>query len=68
MRWEARPKNLRPRFFVIEHDPKMGFMVYVYEGNRCIHDWFQPTFETAVGFAKDDLGVPEDSWEKTILE
>ena len=37
---------------------------YVFEGNKCIYDHLQDTFEIAVENAREDYGVPKNAWKK----
>ena len=48
MKWRAQPDNLKPKRFEIEHDPVIGFYLYVFEGKNCIGDYLQDTFEVAI--------------------
>jgi hypothetical protein len=40
----------------------VGYYVYIYEGERCIHDYLQDTLDRARDFAHEEFGVPVQSW------
>jgi predicted transcriptional regulator len=75
MKWQAEiltPKHLR---FVIEQvqlqdvfeNKKMsGFYLYIYEDNRCTHDYLQDTLEAAKAQAFEEFGVPNGNWRRVI--
>jgi hypothetical protein len=63
MKWRATPKSLKSRYFEIKEDPAVGFYLYVFEGDKCIHDHLQDTFAAAVESAWEDYGVPKNSWK-----
>ena len=50
------------RFEIVESTPEVGFYVYIYEGDRCTHDYLQDTLERAKSFAEEEFGVPAASW------
>lgn len=62
--YEMACKTIKPRYFEIKEDPAAGFYLYVFEGNKCVYDYLQDTFEIAVECALEDYGVPKNSWEK----
>lgn len=68
MKWKANPEFLKPRYFEIEHDPAVGFYLYVFvEGKydgKYIDNYLQDTLKIAMEQARDDLGVPLDAWIK----
>jgi hypothetical protein len=64
MKWRANPKTLEPRSFEIKRDPLVGFYFYVFEGDKCIRDHLQDTFEIAVESAMEEYDVPKDAWRK----
>lgn len=64
MKWIAEPVDLKPRHFVIEHDPSAGFYLYVFEGGRDTHDYLQDTLEAAMEMAEEDFRVPRSEWRK----
>jgi len=64
MKWRAQPDNLKPKRFEIEHDPVIGFYLYVFEGKNCIGDYLQDTFEVAIESALEDYDVPKDAWKE----
>ena len=49
--------------FEIEEDSNVGFYVYVFDGDKCTHDYLQDTFELAKGFAGRKFGVPVSAWQ-----
>ncbi|NBR84928.1 MAG: hypothetical protein EBY09_22040 [Verrucomicrobia bacterium] len=40
----------------------IGYYLYVYDGERCTHDYLQDTLDIARRFALERLGVPTESW------
>jgi hypothetical protein len=48
--------------FCIAHDPPAGFYLYVYDGERCTHDYLQDTLADAQEFARETFGVPIQIW------
>jgi hypothetical protein len=50
------------RRFRIVHDTAAGFYLYVYDGARCTHDYLQDTLDDAREFAREEFGVPVQSW------
>jgi hypothetical protein len=64
MNWKAKSKSNSSRYFEIKEDPLVGFYLYVFENDKCIHDHLQDTFEITVQCAFEDYGVPKSSWEK----
>ena len=50
------------RRFRIVHDAQVGFYIYVYDGARCTHDYLQDTLDHAREFAREEFGVPVQSW------
>ena len=64
MKWSAEPKFLKPRHFEIKEDPIAGFYLYVFDGNKCVYDHLQDTFEIALENAWEDYGVPKNAWRK----
>lgn len=66
MKWRAQTECSEPKRFEIEHDPNVGFFLYVYECGKCISDQLQDTFEIAVASAMEEYGVPEEAWKKVV--
>lgn len=64
MKWRAQPESLEPKRFEIEHDPNVGFYLYVFEGGKCIRDQLQDTFEIAVESAMEEYEVPKEAWRE----
>jgi hypothetical protein len=52
------------RRFTIEQDSSAGFYLYVFDGQRCTHDYLQDTLDHAKKFALDEFGVPYDAWSE----
>jgi hypothetical protein len=50
------------RRFTIEEDSTVGYYLYIFDGQRCTHDYLQDTLEAAKEFALEEFGVPEDAW------
>ena len=61
MRLEAQ--HVRGRF-VIKHEPAVGYYVYAFDGARCTHDHLQDSLELAKECAREEFGVPEDTWRE----
>lgn len=40
----------------------VGYYLYVYDGERCTHDYLQNSIEDAREFAFSTFGVPLESW------
>ena len=40
----------------------IGFYLYVYDGDRCTHDYLQATITLAQDDALEMFGVPPESW------
>ena len=68
MKWHAQPENLKPKRFEIEHDPIVGFYLYVFENGNCIQDHLQDTLEIAIETAMEDYDVPKDAWREVEPE
>lgn len=66
MTWKTKSNNINSTHYKIKHDPSVGFYLYVFDGDRCIHDYLQDTLELAMEYARDDFGVPKEAWEKVI--
>lgn len=64
MKWQANHHALKSRHYEIKQDSIVGFYLYVFEGDKCIHDYLQDTLETAMEYAWEDFGVQRDAWEK----
>ena len=62
MKWAAEPKHLPTHRFVIEHDPAVGFYLYVFDGDRCIRDYLQDTLQFAMSLAHEQFGVSPAEW------
>ena len=52
------------RTFKIEEDASAGFYVYAFEGEKCTHDYLQDTLALAKKCAREEFGVPEDTWHE----
>ena len=52
------------RQFKIEHDSRVGYYVYAFEGSRCTHDHLQDSLELAKECAREEFGVPENAWRE----
>lgn len=52
------------RRFTIEHDSAVGFYLYVFDGERCTHDYLQDTLDLAKQFALEEFDVPHDAWDE----
>jgi hypothetical protein len=50
------------RRFTIEEDSTVGYYLYIFDEQRCSHDYLQDTLEVAKKFALEEFGVPEDAW------
>ena len=40
----------------------IGYYLYVYDGERCTHDYLQDTLDLARDCAFEMFGVPRESW------
>jgi hypothetical protein len=47
---------------VIQHDPLVGFYLLVFEGETCVADYLQDTFEQALKQAETDFGIARQDW------
>jgi len=61
MKWLSGPDRSNRRF-VIEHDENVGYYLFVFEGEVCVRDELQDSFEHAVGAAEKRFGVARDTW------
>jgi len=53
------------KFVIVEDLPEVGFYLYVFDENdKCIEDYLQDSLEESKLFAKDEFGVPIESWLK----
>lgn len=64
MKWKAKSKAIKSRYYVIKSDPQVGYYFYVFENGKCIKDYLQDTLELTMEFALEDFGVPIDAWER----
>lgn len=64
MKWKSKSDSNKTRYYEIKHDPNVGFYLYVFENDKCIHDYLQDTLELAMECAWEDFGVPKESWEE----
>lgn len=62
MKWCAKSEFIKNRYYEIEHGQFVGFYLYVFEGEKCIHDHLQGTFKMAIESAWEDYGVPKNAW------
>ena len=49
--------------FKIEEDSNVGFYLYVFDGDKCTHDYLQDTFDFAKACALEEFGVPLNAWQ-----
>lgn len=49
-------------FRIIFGGESIGYYLYVYEGNRCTHDYLQDSLAAAQEEALQLFGVPRDGW------
>jgi hypothetical protein len=64
MKWIARLPSEPTHRFVIEADTAVGFYLYIFDAEKCTHDYLQDTFDAAVRQAEDDYGVPPSEWHQ----
>lgn len=64
VKWKAKSNSTKNRYYEIKYDPNVGFYFYVFENDKCIHDYLQDTLELAMECALEDFGVPKEAWEK----
>jgi rhodanese-related sulfurtransferase len=55
------------RFEIVFGGEGIGFYVYIFEAERCTHDYLQGTLEIAKSFAEEEFKVPTNSWKKTEI-
>ena len=68
MKWVADSEQLKPRHYVIEHDPAVGFYLFVFEGDESKYDYLQDTLDIAMSQAEEKFGVPRSSWRQISNE
>lgn len=67
MKWVATSLLPTPLYLEIEHDPAVGYYIYVWERNRQgkgLYDYLQDSLEIAKRFAFQRFGVPLDAWRE----
>ena len=64
MKWLATSECLKRRYYKIKYDPFVGFYLYVFEDDKCIHDHLQDTLEMAIECPWEDYGVPKNAWQR----
>lgn len=52
------------RRFVIEADPAVGFYLYVFDADRCTHDYVEDSLASAREFASEQFGVSNHVWRE----
>jgi rhodanese-related sulfurtransferase len=57
--------TLENRKFKISYLEGIGFYLYLFEGERCVNDYFQDSVELTKSFAEKEFGLPINSW-KTV--
>lgn len=62
MKWVAICESLPMRHYEITFDPKVGYYFYVFDGERCVRDYLQDTFEDALDFAEQYYSIRKDNW------
>jgi hypothetical protein len=62
MKWIADVDLPKPTQLVIEHDPAVGFYLYVFEFGRCTRDYLQDTYAAAIAQAESEFGVSNEKW------
>jgi hypothetical protein len=51
------------KIFIIEDGGGgVGYYLYVFDGNRCTHDYLQDTIDFAKHCALEEFGVPLQNW------
>jgi hypothetical protein len=55
------------REFRIIADASVGFYLYVFEEERCTHDYLQDTEEKAIECAAELFGVPTNEWKTALV-
>lgn len=64
MKWSAKSQSLAQQYFEIVYDPAVGYYLYVFNDNKCTHDYLQDTLELAFDSAMEDFGVPKAAWKQ----
>ena len=64
MKFVAGSEFFKRRHYEIKYDPFVGFYLYVFENDKCIHDHLQDTLEMAIESAWENYGVPKSAWQK----
>ena len=64
MKFVAGSEFFKRRYYEIKYDPFVGFYLYVFENDKCIHDHLQDTLEMAIESAWENYGVPKSAWQK----
>ena len=62
MNYEADHNGKR---FLIEHEADVGFFLFVYEGSRCIAEYFEDTVDASMAQAATEHGVPSAAWRQS---
>jgi hypothetical protein len=50
------------RFEIRQGGAGVGYYLFVFEGERCSHDYLQDTIEKVKSFALEEFGVPFEAW------
>ena len=64
MKWNASSSISKNLLFEIDCDELVGFYLYIFDNNKCTHDYLQDTLEIAKEFAWKKYGIPKNDWMK----
>jgi hypothetical protein len=65
MKWIANVELPEPMQLVIEHDPAVGFYLYVFESGKCTRDYLQDSHAAAMAQAESEFGISRENWRLT---
>jgi hypothetical protein len=51
------------KFEIVFGGEGVGFYLYIFEGEKCTHDYLQDTLAITKKFAEEEFGVPINSWK-----
>jgi hypothetical protein len=64
MKWRAEVRSPEVILLEIEHDPQVGYYLFIWKEGQCIRDELQDTLEIAMQSAEDSYGVARSAWVK----
>jgi hypothetical protein len=60
----ARAEHDGRAFEIVSDKPELGFYFFVYEGERCTHDYVLDTVEQCKEFVAERFNVPVNAWKE----